>query len=64
MCADVSRSSLGLGMELLRNFSSEAADCLLSNAVLCSWWQDQFCAGDNSSAVGIVLTELNSTKAL
>jgi hypothetical protein len=62
--ADVWRSSMGLGMELLRYFSSEAADRLLSNAVHRSWWQEQFCAGDNSSAVGIVLTELNSTKAL
>ncbi|CAK0783638.1 hypothetical protein CVIRNUC_006837 [Coccomyxa viridis] len=29
-----------------------------------SWWQEQFCAGENSSAVGIVLTELSNTRAL
>ena len=52
------------GTDRLRSFSSEAPDGLLSNAVHRSWWQEQFCAGNSSSAVGIVLTELNSTKAL
>ena len=29
-----------------------------------SWWQQQFCAGSNSSAVNIVLTELRDTLQL
>ena len=27
-----------------------------------SWWQQQFCAGNDSRAVNIVLTELDQTK--
>jgi hypothetical protein len=26
-----------------------------------SWWKEQFCAGDNSSAINIVMTELEDT---
>ena len=28
-----------------------------------SWWMEQFCAGNNSSAVGITTTEMTTTKA-
>ena len=29
-----------------------------------SWWKEQFCSGNDSSAINIVMTELNSTLSL
>ncbi len=40
------------------------APCALRHAERGSWWQQQFCAGSNASAINIVMTELRDTLAL
>jgi hypothetical protein len=40
------------------------APCALRCAERGSWWQQQFCAGSDASAVNIVMTELRDTLAL
>ena len=32
-----------------------------ANGVGHSWWQQQFCSGNDSSSINIVMTELNQT---
>ena len=39
----------------------EAFPRVKANGVGHSWWQEQFCAGNSSDSINIVMTELNQT---